>query len=269
MLISVVFVSGCIQLGEEAQPYCGDDACNGDELCSTCPIDCGTCPPICGDGLCNGDETCTSCSDDCGECSEASYCGDQTCDSDETCRNCESDCGTCPSFCGNNVCESDETCSSCPTDCGACPAKCGNSICELTEDCNNCGADCGCTGDEFCDDLGICREEVCGDDICSSDEQGSCCEDCGCPGDQICNKNTQECQEKSTADDTFITQIVNDYMQENSVTGTIESIIDAYYGDKMVKQVLIDCTQEGDPVSCSIILFIDDDGTILEEYRMG
>lgn len=28
-------------------PYCGDGICNGDETCSTCPDDCGTCAPSC------------------------------------------------------------------------------------------------------------------------------------------------------------------------------------------------------------------------------
>jgi hypothetical protein len=54
---------------EIEEPYCGDDSCNGDETCSTCSEDCGTCH-YCGDDSCNGDETCSTCSEDCGECDE-------------------------------------------------------------------------------------------------------------------------------------------------------------------------------------------------------
>lgn len=52
---------------------CGDGACNGQETCSSCASDCGSCPtpdPFCGDGSCNGGETCSSCGTDCGECTQ-------------------------------------------------------------------------------------------------------------------------------------------------------------------------------------------------------
>jgi hypothetical protein len=31
-------------IGDITEPCCGDGTCNGDETCSTCPTDCGTCP---------------------------------------------------------------------------------------------------------------------------------------------------------------------------------------------------------------------------------
>lgn len=52
----------------DAGPICGDGACSGGELCSTCVEDCGECPSVCGNGVCENDETCNSCQSDCGEC---------------------------------------------------------------------------------------------------------------------------------------------------------------------------------------------------------
>jgi len=47
---------------------CGDGACNGDETCDTCAIDCFPCPPVCGNGACESAENCGTCPDDCGTC---------------------------------------------------------------------------------------------------------------------------------------------------------------------------------------------------------
>jgi Carbohydrate binding module (family 6) len=78
-------------------PSCGDGTCNGTEICSTCPSDCGACPLSCGDDTCNGTETCSTCASDCGACPPS--CGDGTCNGSETCSTCASDCGTCASTC--------------------------------------------------------------------------------------------------------------------------------------------------------------------------
>ncbi len=70
---------------DEYNPPCGDNICNGDETCNTCPGDCGSCesPPGCGNGIleenigeeCDeGDEN-----DDGGSCTldcKLTYCGD-------------------------------------------------------------------------------------------------------------------------------------------------------------------------------------------------
>ena len=58
--------SSCPQDCGGMAPFCGDFSCNGTELCSDCPGDCGACP-FCGDGLCNNGESCESCPD-CGSC---------------------------------------------------------------------------------------------------------------------------------------------------------------------------------------------------------
>lgn len=56
---------------------CGDGVCQGiplyNELCNTCPADCGSCTNtggFCGDGLCVGNETVSTCAKDC---SDVSY----------------------------------------------------------------------------------------------------------------------------------------------------------------------------------------------------
>lgn len=65
---------------------CGNGVCDGTEICSTCPVDCGSCPnpPLCGDGLCesNKGENCSDCPTDCGPCpctTGASCTSDQDC----------------------------------------------------------------------------------------------------------------------------------------------------------------------------------------------
>ncbi len=116
---------------------CGDNACNLDETCDSCPQDCGEC---CGNNICDTEfgEDCGTCEGDCGAC-----CGNDVCEPGrgEDCASCSTDCGTC---CGNGLCEADrsETCSTCSTDCGTC---CGNGLCEANRDetCETCEADCG------------------------------------------------------------------------------------------------------------------------------
>ena len=51
---------------------CGDGLCELDELCSSCPDDCGECIFECGNGICDTNETCATCSEDCGTCSDPS-----------------------------------------------------------------------------------------------------------------------------------------------------------------------------------------------------
>ncbi|MCC6552132.1 MAG: DNRLRE domain-containing protein [Polyangiaceae bacterium] len=190
------------------QPSCGNGVCGAAETCSSCALDCGTCPPACGDGSCNGDETCSSCTTDCGDCPPA--CGDGSCNGDETCGTCPADCGVCPPVCGNGVCEVSEDCSTCGSDCGACPAACGDGSCNGDETCSTCAGDCGvcpptcgdptCNGEETCmtcaADCGVCPP-ACGDGACNGIETCStCAADCGaCPpacGDGSCN-GTETC----------------------------------------------------------------------------
>ena len=74
---------------------CGEDRCDAQESCESCPFDCGVCPPTCGDGVCEPHESCLDC---------------------------PAECGACPTTCNNGTCEANEDCELCPADCGACAA---------------------------------------------------------------------------------------------------------------------------------------------------
>ncbi len=146
---------------------------------------------------------------------------------------------------------------------------CGDGICGVTEDCNTCPKDCGCKPEEYCSNVGICRMEVCGDEICSPDENKTqnCCEDCGCPPDKICNKVTQTCQEKATVSEDDIKKAANAYMSKNNINGIITNILDTYYKNEILKQVNIDCRAEEIPYPCAIVLYINNEGKIVEDIR--
>ena len=146
---------------------------------------------------------------------------------------------------------------------------CGDGICGATEDCNICVEDCSCPPGKYCDEIGICREETCGDEICSSEENITqiCCEDCGCLADRICNKITQTCQERTTISEADVKNIANNYLIQNKINGTILSIEDVYYKEEIVKQINIDCRTEDVPYPCQIILYVNSAGEIVEEMR--
>ncbi len=146
---------------------------------------------------------------------------------------------------------------------------CGDGICSTLEDCNRCAKDCSCKNGEYCSDVGICLKETCGDEICSNSEKqaSSCCEDCSCANEKICNKVTQKCIEKTALTDTEVRTIAEDYLKKNSISGKITNLIDTYYKEQAVKQVTIDCMQEGSEYPCQMILYIDNRGSIIEELR--
>lgn len=194
-------------------PRCGDDACNGDEDCGTCPADCGNC---CGDGACDAaNENCATCPADC-DCE-----GDDRCDAQaqmcEACapqcagRECGADgcggtCGDCAEGvdCDNGLCAAcvpqcdDRACGDdgCDGVCGDCaggqicgrdgqcadaPAACGDDTCDAGEDCANCPADCGlCCGNGACDN-GV------------GENCATCPADCGCAEGQLCNPERRAC----------------------------------------------------------------------------
>jgi len=147
---------------------------------------------------------------------------------------------------------------------------CGDGVCGVTEDCEVCPEDCGCNPGEYCDEIGVCRKDVCGDEICSPIENRtqSCCEDCGCPSDKICNKVTQTCQERPSISDEDVKIIVETYLRTNNINGRIVNIVDTYYKNETVKQVNIDCKTQELPYPCLITLFISNEGKILEELRI-
>lgn len=146
---------------------------------------------------------------------------------------------------------------------------CGDDVCGLTEDCNTCVEDCACETGKYCDPSGICREYVCGDEICSDEEKAakSCCEDCGCEAGEICNKVTQKCQAKPTVSEDVVKTAVDNYLKENNIIGKIIDITDVYHKEQTVKQVRVDCKTEEMDYPCEVILFIDNEGNIVEEMK--
>jgi Flp pilus assembly pilin Flp len=198
---------------------CGDGWCdsyNG-ETNAICPGDC-----YCGNNVCEPDENCVSCPNDCTSCCNQ----DGVCDSGvgETCINCVSDCpgtpctddcpppeqmvvpGYHPYCCGDGECESfwtdEETCMNCQTDCTN-PICCGDGACILPVECkSNCPADCsydtGC-GDGCCDDN---ENAYCSESPRSREYNNvapNCFSDCGCAAcysitnDRFCDEHCESC----------------------------------------------------------------------------
>jgi|GEM_PF-3753727 len=145
---------------------------------------------------------------------------------------------------------------------------CGDNICGATEDCNSCVVDCACI-EGFCDENGICRSEICGDELCTPEEGSgkNCCEDCGCDNGEICNKITQNCQTTSDMSEDLIKDTVHQYLAETNTDGKIDEIKDAYFAEKAVKEVKVDCRQDESLYPCQIILYIDENGNIIESKR--
>lgn len=184
--------------------FCGDNNCNGEESCSSCPDDCGECQMVCGDGICYANENCEK--DNCCNGVKVNFeddyyncggCGKQ-CEGREKCSN-----SKCIQICGNGYCESNEDCNSCKEDCGKCEDKCGDGICQSNEDCLLCIKDCACKSYEKCESRKCVT--YCGNNICESNEDCSSCSiDCGCEeGYECLNKKCvkPECSTDVNCDD--------------------------------------------------------------------
>jgi hypothetical protein len=163
---------------------CGDDWCDLEETCETCPADCGPCG---GTGDCcapNGTPGCETASiEDC-VCAQDPWCcsneWDQTCVEEVEDFGC-GDCGG--ATCGDAWCDLGETCETCPADCGEC-AGCGDGDCSWDEDCTTCSEDCGpCSTGDCCEpqDGPGCGDQFIQDCVCLDDPW--CC---GNEWDQTC-----------------------------------------------------------------------------------
>ncbi|MCC6619829.1 MAG: CAP domain-containing protein [Deltaproteobacteria bacterium] len=115
----------CVVLPDAGSPGCvtdpcGDETCDDDETCESCPEDCGACPSaVCADLVCEGGETCASCPADCGSCAQDCVVDGECAGAagSETCMSCADDCKV-DDVCGNGQCDAGESSTSCPPDCG-------------------------------------------------------------------------------------------------------------------------------------------------------
>ena len=208
----------CAAFGECPDGYVTD--CSGSGVCHM--------ETWIGDGYCDtpavGWDVNLCCFDlDGGDCSDAqcAECGDGTCSTGETEDTCPEDC-----YCGDGICGTGETSDTCPEDCEEGECQIG-----LVADCDGSG-ECweeAWIGDGYCDgtaqlydadlccydggipgafDGGDCSEEecatsVCGDGVCSVDEDANICPaDCFC-GDGVCSESEnfdtcpEDCEENA------------------------------------------------------------------------
>jgi len=160
------------------------DLCDCNEECKSnvCKGLCQGSGPICGNELCDGNENCETCPDDCG-CEEPEACIDQSC---TTCGNgvCENaEIGSCKkdcAWCGDGLCEKDEE-GICDEDCGVC----GDGTCSPNEDCC---LDCGCENgltciNNLCVEQGDCKSNI------DCDDNNACTTD-------YCSGNPKKCSYK-------------------------------------------------------------------------
>lgn len=177
-------------------PRCGDAACNGTEICSSCPSDCGACRPMCAPGTSNCDGN------------DANGC-------EVTLATDRSNCGMC-----GIRCTSTETCSA-----GRCVPTCGSAtscsgVCrDLQTDPANCGA-CGriCTGGASCSG-GVCTAPSCGGagltycggtcvDTNRDDRNcGACGASCDTGAGWYCN-GAGRCRTMATVYDTYMIRVM-------------------------------------------------------------
>jgi len=65
----------------------------------------------------------------------------------------------------------------------------------------------------------------------------------------------------------LIKDTVHQYLAETNTDGKIDEIKDAYFAEKAVKEVKVDCRQDESLYPCQIILYIDENGNIIESKR--
>jgi len=181
-------------------PLCGDDVCADDEECVTNPCLVAPCPQQCEKKV---KEECLGCKT--AKCSAGYKCITEKvddCDSPPCCPSVR-----CAPLCGEDVCSDDETCVTNPCLIPPCPQHCEPKHREcLTCATVKCAAPAICINEEVrCKRPPCCPNPkcipLCGDDVCSDDEEcvTNQCREPPCP--QHCAKKNDECSDEEDNED--------------------------------------------------------------------
>jgi len=164
--------------------YCGDGICSAStESCSTCSLDCGSCPSVCGNGICETGEDSNNCSSDCplaATCTDSDGGRNYYVKGNTSGLNAGGSPASFTDFCDASNRLQEYICGAsgevlfdyytCSCSNGACITMeyCGDGICSAsTESCSTCSLDCGSC------------PSICGDGICETGEDSNnCSSDC-------------------------------------------------------------------------------------------
>lgn len=116
-----------------------------------------------------------------------------------------------------------------------------------------------CQSGYYCSSYGACLKAYCGDGVCTQQEKttGSCPIDCGCSSGQVLNKYTNECQQSLTISNANITIVVDNYLAQNKINGTITNITNGYYGSQAVKEAFVNCAPPSAKYPCQMAFYIN------------
>jgi len=126
-----------------------------------------------------------------------------------------------------------------------------------------------CQTGYYCSSFGACLKSVCGDGICSTQEKAnnSCPIDCGCGSGYVLNKYTNQCQMSLTISNANITTVVDNYLHQNKINGTITNITNGYYGSQSVKEVFVNCALPNVNFPCQMTFYINSTIQIINVTR--
>lgn len=134
---------------------------------------------------------------------------------------------------------------------------------------NQCTTSSQCSAGSYCSSFGACVKDYCGDGVCTPQKQqsNSCPIDCGCPSGEVLNKYTGTCQQPPSLNSTTIMDIVDNYLKQNNINGTITAIKNSYYGNQAVKEADVNCQTNQSKYPCGIIFYLNSNGTIINVTR--
>lgn len=132
-----------------------------------------------------------------------------------------------------------------------------------------CTSDSQCASGSYCSSFGACLVSTCGDGICTSQEKqsGSCPIDCGCSSGYIVNRYSNMCQAPVNVSSSVMSNYIANYLKNNSVTGTITSFNNTYYGNKTVEEAFVNCQVNATSYPCQIIFYFNQNGTVINVIR--